>query len=213
MESHTLTFIELDEQIEAMPLHPSYGDSASRGERWGNGVAIVSGLLGLILGKVLPASDITLALLITLLVIELVALLVAAKTGLGGLNLRPSSERRELATVLDFDLPHDQALIAWLKHFPRERLEVMSAFATYRLDRFRGKLPLLTGGIEKFGVLPLAAALFIQFRTLQWPLPHSWLEVLLFGALIWMYWMSLLQIGARYRLELYDALLKRALSA
>lgn len=213
MESHTLTFAALDEQIEALPQHPSYGGSSSARARWGNGIAMTSGLLGVILGKTLPDGHVVLALVTGLFIVEIAAFLVAATANLSGLNLRPSSERREFADVLDFDLRHHLELVAWLKRFPRERLEQMSAFAHHRLERFRSKLPLLTGGIDKLGFLPIVAALFIQFRDIQWPLRHGWPEVLLFGALMWMYWMSLLQVGSRIRLELYDALLEKALAS
>ena len=213
MESHTLTFAALDEQIEALPQHPSYGGSSSARARWGNGIAMTSGLLGVILGKTLPDGHVVLALVTGLFIVEIAAFLVAATANLSGLNLRPSSERREFADVLDFDLRHHLELVAWLKRFPRERLEQMSAFAHHRLERFRSKLPLLTGGIDKLGFLPIVAALFIQFRDIQWPLRHGWPEVLVFGALMWMYWMSLLQVGSRIRLELYDALLEKALAS
>lgn len=213
MESPTLTFAALDEQIEALPQHPSYGGSSSARARWGSGIAMTAGLLGVILGKTLPNSHIVLALVTGLFVVEIAAFLVAGTANLSGINLRPSSERREFAEVLDFDLPLHLELVAWLKHFPRERLEQMSAFASHRLERFRSKLPLLTGSIDKLGFLPIVAALLIQFRDMQWPPHHGWPEVMLVAALMGMYWLSLLQVGSRIRLELYDALLRKALAS
>jgi hypothetical protein len=212
MESHILTFAELDQRIETLPEHSSYGGPASRRATWGNGIGIATGLLGVILGKTLAPSHLVLVVVTVLFAVEVIAFLVAGNANLSGLNLRPSSERREFAEVLDFDLPHHLELIAWLKRFPRERLELMSTFAGHRLDRFRNKLPLLTGGIDTLGLLPIATALFIQFRTMQWPPHTSWSEIVLIGALMLMYWLSLLQLGLRFRLELYDALLRKALA-
>jgi len=48
---------------------------------------------------------------------------------------------------------------------------------------------------------------------MHWPPQPSWSEVILFGALMFAYWLTLLQVGARLRLELYDVLLKKALTA
>ena len=212
MESHTLTFAELDQRIETLPNHPSYGDSSSRRAMWGNGIAIAAGLLGMILGKTFAPSHGLLVVVTVLFAVEIIALLVGGIAHLSGLNLRPSSERREFAETLDFDLPNHLELMAWLKQFPRERLELMSGFASHRLDRFRSKLPLLTGGIDKLGFLPIATALFIQFRTMQWPLHASWPDIMLIGALMLTYWLGMLQLGIRFRLELYDALLRKALA-
>lgn len=212
MESPTLTFTALDQRIEALPQHPSYGGSPSTRARWGNGIAMTAGLLALILGKTLPSSPALLAVVSGLFIVEVAAFVIAGTANLSGINLRPSGERREFADVLDFDLPHHLELVTWLRSFPREYVARMSSFASHRLDRFRSKLPLLTGGVDKLGVLPIAAALFIQFRDMQWPPRLGWPEVLLVGALMWMYWMSLLQVGSRIRLELYDALLKQALT-
>jgi hypothetical protein len=109
-------------------------------------------------------------------------------------------------------MPHHLALIDWIRGFPRERLEAMSTFATHRLERFRSKLPLLTGSLEKLGFLPLATALFLQFKDMRWPVHLNWGEIVLIGALMLVYWLSMLQLGLRFRLELYDVLLKKALA-
>ena len=212
MESQPLSFGALEQRIEHLPEHPAYRVSPSRRARWGNGIGMVAGLLGLILGKALPTSRTTLIATAVLLVVELVAFGVAWTAELPTLNLRPSRERREYAEMLDHDMPHHVELVAWLRNFPRERREAMSAFAAHRLDRFRSKLPLWTGGMEKLGFLPLATALFVQFRDMQWPLRPNWPEIALVGALMLLYWVTLLQLSLRFRLELYDALLRKALT-
>jgi hypothetical protein len=173
---------------------------------------MVTGLLGVVIGKTFPTSLTTLMAAIVLVVIEIAAFAVAWTADLPALNLRPSKDRQEYAEALDYDLPHHLELIAWLNDFPRERLEVMSAFATHRLDRFRSKLPLLTGPMEKLGFLPLATALFLQFRGMVVPSHVDWTEIILIGALMLVYWLTMLQLGLRFRLELYDALLKMALT-
>jgi hypothetical protein len=212
MASEQLTFGALEKRIEEIPLAPAYRVSPNRRTRWGNGIGMVAGLTGVVIGKTLPASLPALVAVIVLVVIELVAFAVAWTADFPALNLRPSKERQEYAEALDHDLPHHLGLIAWLKAFPRERLEVMSAFAAHRLDRFQSKLPLLTGNMEKLGFLPLVAALFLQFRSMVAHAHADWAEIILIGALMLLYWLTMLQLGLRFRLELYDTLLKMALT-
>ena len=213
MESQQLTFGALEQRIEEIPEHPSYSMAPSRRFLWGNGIGMLAGLSALILYKVLPAGLTALIVAIVLLVVEIVAFLVAWTAEAASFNLRPSAERQEYAETLDHDMPHHLELIDWIKGFPRDRLEAMSAFATHRLDRFCSKLPLLTGSLEKLGFLPLATALFLQFKDMRWPVHLDWAEIILIGALMLVYWLSMLQLGLRFRLELYDTLLKRALAS
>jgi len=212
MESSALTFAALNEKIEALPLHPSFQISPSRKAKWGIALAAIAGALALILGKVLPPKSWVLALLIVLLMIEIVGLVLVAIAEIPGMKLTPTAERREFAEILDFDMPHYDGLIAWLCTVPCERLEAMSAFASHRTLRMQSKLPLLTGNLDKLGALPVFAALIIQFKDMQWPPQLSWSEIILFGALMFVYWLTMLQVGARLRLELYDVLLKKALT-
>jgi hypothetical protein len=51
----------------------------------------------------------------------------------------------------------------------------------------------------------------LQFKDLNWPANASWPQIFLIGALMFVYWLSMLQAGVRLRLELYDMLLKSAL--
>ena len=212
MESSTLTFAMLDKRIEGLPLHPSRQFTPSRRAGWGSSIGFASALLALIIGKTLPNSRWALAAVAVLLVIELSGFFVAFTAQQPGFNLKPSSERRESAEVLDFDMPHHDDLIGWLRRFPRERLQAMSDFTAFRVERLRSTLPLLTGGLDKLAILPILVALVIQFKDMHWPPQVSWPEVYLFAVLMGIYWLSLLQVGVRFRLELYDMLLKKALA-
>jgi hypothetical protein len=44
------------------------------------------------------------------------------------------------------------------------------------------------------------------------PAHVDWAEIILIGALMLIYWLSMLQLGLRFRLELYETLLKIALT-
>lgn len=213
MEASTLTFVSLDERIEALPEHPSYSIRPDRRARIGYATIAVAGTLALVLGK-LHATNLWLALTImALVVIEFGGLVLVVASQLPSLKLTLSNQRREYAETLDFDMPHHQGVVAWLRSFPRERLEAMRDFASHRIDRFRSKLPLLTGGIDKLGALPILAALVIQFKDMHWPPHPSWMQIILFGGLMLFYWLCMLLLGQRFRLELYDLLLKKALEA
>lgn len=73
------------------------------------------------------------------------------------------------------------------------------------------KLPMLTGNIEKLGALPVVIALCLQFKDTHWPPHPSWLQIGLISALVFGYWLSVLQIGIRLRLQLYEMSLSKAL--
>jgi hypothetical protein len=75
----------------------------------------------------------------------------------------------------------------------------------------RSKLPLLTGSLEKLGILPLAAGVFLQLKDLPRPMQMQWPQILLIAFLMLCYWAGVLQLSLRFRLELYDTLLKQAL--
>lgn len=211
MKVSTLTFASLDERIEALPEHPSYQIMPTRRVRWGNALVAASGISALLLGKLSPPAPWVAFVMLALVVVEIGALVVVVTAQLPSFKLTFVHQRREYAETLDFDMPHHDDLISWLRLFPQERLGAMSSFASHRLERFRNKLPLMTGGIEKLGALPLLAALVVQFKDMQWPPHPSWTQIVLFAGLLFFYWLCMLLLSQRFRLELYDALLRKAL--
>jgi len=213
METTALTFRLLDERIEALLEHPSEQSSLNRRAKWGIALIAIAGTLSLAFGKLLPPRLWAAVLQSILLILEIAGMvLVTSATLPGWKTLTFAQQRREFAEVLDFDLPHHESLFAWLHSFPRERVEAMSEFATYRLGRYRSKMPVLAGSIEKLGALPLLAAIVIQFKDASWPPQPSLWQILLFALLTFFYWLCLLAVSQRLRLELYDMLLKRTLA-
>jgi hypothetical protein len=179
----------------------------------GLALIVVSGLLMLLLGKMLPPRPWVVAVLTALLLVEIAGLILSTPATLSNiLTMTPGRQRREVATEMDFDMLHYQDLVAWLRSFPRDRLQAMSDYAAHRLDRYRGKMPAFTGSIDKLGALPVLAAIAIQFKDASWPPQISWWQIALFGLLASSYWMSVLLINLRFRVELYNALLKKALA-
>lgn len=211
MEATALTFVSLDERIEALPEHPSYRIMPTRRVRWGNALVAASGILALLLGKLASHEPWVAFVMLALLAIEIGGLIVVIIAQLPSLKPTFANQRREYAETLDFDMTNHDSLISWLCSFPRERLESMNSFAAHRVERFRSKLPLMTGGIERFGALPVLAALVVQFKNMRWPPHPSWMQIILFAGLMVFYWLCMLMLSQRFRLELYDALLRKAL--
>lgn len=211
MDSATLTFSALNERIDALPDHESLAIAPTRRQKWGFVLGFAAGFLGLIVGKLLPSSMVTIFFTAAMLVIEIVALAIAL------IPRRPwripsfVSERREYAEQMDFDQHHYDKLIAWLSTFPKPRLQAMADYASQRHERLTDKYPLMSGALDKLGALPVVAALYLQFKDLHWPLRLSWLEIMLGAALVGLYWGSLLLASVRFRAQLFATLLAKAL--
>jgi len=212
METSALTFALLNEHVETLPEHPSDRITLNRREKWGIALFALAGTLGLALAKLLPPEPSTVVLVSVLLFVEIIGMVLVISAGFSNLKLTFAHQRREFAEVLDFDMPHHENLIAWLRSFPPERLQAMSDFSGFRVERYRSKMPILTGGMEKLGLLPILAALVVQFKDTYWPPHPSLWQIVLFALLPFFYWLCMLAVTQRVRLELYDMLLKKALA-
>lgn len=213
MDSATLTFATLNARIDALPDHESLSVAPSKRQRWGYIIGFGSGFVGLLAAKLFPSSAVALVFTSAMLLVEISALFVAiAPRGPWRQWRLPgfSSERREFAEQLDFDLRHYEQLITWLRSFPKERLVAMAQYASQRHERLKDKHPLLSGGLEKLGALPVAAVLYLQFKDLHWPPHPTWPEFFLSMAIMGLYWGSLLLVGIRFRTQLFASLLTQA---
>jgi hypothetical protein len=165
----------------------------------------------MISAKLLPSSVPMLIFISALVVIEIVALAIATFLNRPWKINGIGAERREYAEQLDFDMPHHVELVVGLRKFPNAQLSAMADYAAHRHERLRDKLPLMTGSFEKLGILPVAVALYLQFKDMHWPPQPSWMEIILGFMLVYGYWTSLLLVGLRFRMQLYEILLRQAL--
>jgi hypothetical protein len=212
MESPKLTFAALDAKIEALPESPSNTTAFPKKARWGISAAAVGALFALLCVKVLPSNAMyTLVLAYTGVAVEIAGVVIMAISQIPKKWPTFASERRDFAEQLDFDLPHHLALVEWLRTFPLDQRETLSEFISYRHDRMKEKLPMLTGSVEKLGALPIVIALYLQFKNMHWPPHPSWVEIFLIIVLVLGYWLSVMQISVRLRLQLYETLLSKAL--
>ncbi|WP_458071876.1 hypothetical protein [Rhodanobacter sp. BL-MT-08] len=213
MEPTKLTFEALDAKIEAVPQSTSAKAAFPKKAKWGYSAAAVGALFSFLCVELLPSNAIYTVVLASIgLVVEIVGVIVSGISQMPKTWPTFASERRDFAKQLDFDLPHHLALVEWLRTFPLDQREALSEFVSYRHDRMQEKLPMLTGSIEKIGALPIVIALYLQFKDMQWPPHPSWVEVLLIFALVFGYWLSVMQISVRLRLQLYDKLLSKSLT-
>jgi hypothetical protein len=213
MESPRLTFAALDARIEALPESPKDKAIFPKKAKWGFAAAAVGALFGLLCVKLLPGNAIYTAVLAYIgLAIEIIGAVVAAISQIPKRWPTFANERRDSAEELDFDMPYHLALVEWLRSFPLDQRQTLSEFVSYRHERMKEKLPMLTGGIEKLGALPIVIALYLQFKDMHWPPHPSWVEIVLIFVLVLGYWLSVLQISVRLRLQLYEMLLRKALA-
>jgi hypothetical protein len=212
-ESPKLTLAALNARIDALPDFPKAPTILPMKAKWGFAAATAGALLALLSVKLLPNNATYTAILGLLgVAVEIVGIAVAALSEMPRKWPTFAREQREFAEQLNFDLPHHLALVDWLRSFPRDQCEKLSEFITYRHARMKEKLPMLTGSIEKLGALPIIIALCLQFKDMHWPPHPSWLEVFMIFVLVFGYWLSMLQISVRLRLQLYEILLSKALT-
>ncbi|SHL63299.1 hypothetical protein [Rhodanobacter sp. OK091] len=213
MESPKLTFAALDARIEALPESPSDTAVFPKKAKWGLVAAAAGALFGLLSVKLLPSNAMyTLVLAYAGLAVEIAGAAIMAISQIPKKWPTFANERRDFAKQLDFDLPHHLALVEWLQTFPLDQRERLSEFVSYRHERMKERLPMLTGSIEKLGALPIVIALYLQFKDMHWPPHPSWVEIFLIFVLALGYWLSVMQISIRLRLQLYETLLSKALT-
>lgn len=213
LQSPQLTFAVLNARIDALPKFPEDSTILPKKAKWGFVAAIAGALFALFSIKLLPNNATYTAILGSMgVVVEIAGVVVAALSQVPKQWPTFANERREFAAELDFDLPNHLELVDWLRTFPLDQREKLNEFISYRHARMKEKLPMLTGNIEKLGALPVVIALYLQFKDMHWPPHPSWLEIGLIFVLVLGYWLSMLQISVRLRLQLYEMLLSKALT-
>jgi hypothetical protein len=211
-ESPKLTFAALNARIDALPEFPEDSPVFPKKTKQGFAFATAGALFSLLCVKLLPSTIYTAILGSLGMAVELVGVVVAILPMVPRKWPTFAHERHSFAEQLDFDLPHHMALVDWLRTFPFEQRKVLGEFVVYRHARMKERLPMLTGSIEKLGLLPIIIALYLQFKDMRWPPHPSWVEIFLIFTLVLGYWLSVLQISVRLRLQLYETLIGKTLT-
>lgn len=213
MDEPILTFALLNARLDERSVHPSLKVEVPTKRIVFIGGGFLAALGGTLASQFIPLHEAPrLVIAASSLVLELLGFVVGAFWRLPKLP-RPARERQEFADQLDFEMANDQDVICWLSRFPKARLAAMRDYAGYRADLFRRRLPIMTGGLEKMGILPLAAALFVQLKNFSWP-PHlSTIQWILSAGLVGLYIGGLLQLSVLFRSESYARFLSVALES
>lgn len=119
--------------------------------------------------------------------------------------------RRSLISQFDHDVAQFRGLAAWLSGYPGEVLESNLRYARMGQERLQSRLGMLTGGIDRLGILPVLVSLLVLLRNWQdlLDLP-AWLAILgLLAPFLWLIAWLAAEFGRR--LQLYAFLLDEAL--
>lgn len=72
--------------------------------------------------------------------------------------------RRDLAESLDTDFALQEVFVSELRRFPAEHRARMHRYIRDRSERILRRTRLFAGGLDRLGILPLVAAMYLQFK-------------------------------------------------
>jgi hypothetical protein len=149
-------------------------------------------------------------------VLQWVIVFAVLATGARRLWRRYRAAHVQLAASLDADLHLHRALIAWLREFDANSLRELRGYVAMRRRILKSRLGLVIGGFDKFGLLPMVVAIYLQFKDVSVHhlerLPDvSLAGVLLLALAATLYGVSWWHVRLGSRLEVYEILLGDAL--
>lgn len=211
----TLSFTELDRRLRALPDGPSAILNTPPLYRIANiigGIAALVSLIPFVLVRFMPPSEWMITWAQLSFSVFLLALLPGIVRSYGVLGWTLWTWRADQVSQLDHDLPQFRTILTWLSEHPATALQEHQRMARIALSRLSAKIGLLTGGLERLGVLPVlvSACLFLRNWDELMDMPH-WQLVIGFG-LILLYFVTMIANLMRIRLQLYESLLTEALA-
>lgn len=215
MRHDSLTYAEMDRRIEALPEGPVAAMRRPPWMMWLDRLGYVGMILGLapaLIVQFLQPAAWMLFVAVVGLVLTVVGFLPVLVRDLLVLFRSMGRARKEFIRQWDHDFIAFESLLAWLTAFPRDALEHRLRFAQAAQTRIAAKMGLIYGGADRLGVVPLIAAMYVQFDALSttgFDIP-LWKIFIGFFALIVS--AAAFQVSrVRLRLELHTALLAEAL--
>jgi len=160
----TLSFTSLDRLINELgALTRATDPQPGRVERMAMGLGMLGAISAVLLQLLLPAPYNALAINVGL-VIELTGFAV----GLGLMVRREWGSfrhaRRSMAASLDSDYAHYDNCVEQLRRFPITLRNRLQRYVHARSTRILSRTRLFTGGFERFAIVPLLLALYLQFK-------------------------------------------------
>lgn len=119
--------------------------------------------------------------------------------------------REDQVNQLDHDHPHFHEIVVWLSGFPIEALAERRRTAQLAQRQLTAKLGLLAGGVDRLGILPVLAAVYLFLRNWKDLLGMPGWQMMLGLFLVLLYMIITAATLMRIRLQLYDTLLSDAL--
>ena len=174
-------------------------------------VAFLSAAVG-ILASYVFTGRIALAVALIALCFELVSIGVLVFNTIREDLPETIDAKRRYALTLEADYGRYRELLDWVRKCPAEKLGARYQYLQTRRKTFDRRLGMVTGGVERLGVFPIAVALYFQFKDVQWWPPVFDLKNALLGFVVAViYAMCLWLVGLRLRLDMYVLVLGDAL--
>jgi hypothetical protein len=208
------TFDEISKKVDAY-IERTSARKAGKAERWMFVIALLAAGFGMLVGQAV-GGHVGLGILKGGLFVECLAFALY----LVFLGRREWDEfahaHRSFAMDLDRDYVTYHEFVSWLGQFSDAEIGRRLRYLRDRKQMMTYRVGLFTGGLERFGVLPVLVALYLQFKDWRFGDWDAFGRVhmiggLLLWALLLAYIASWLLIRLRIRLDVYEALLAERL--
>lgn len=208
-----LSFAALDQRLRDVPDGPAGGLNTPRWLKVLHIIAFAGAVLGLapyFLAKWWEPAPWMVHTARSGLVIACAAALPGILRNCGVIGLQFWHWRKEQVRQLDHDRTYFDHMLDWLIGFPAAELAKTECVVRMHLGQLTAKVGFLAGGIERLGMLPVLASLFLFVRQWKDLLAMPTWQVILGVFLIALYVIVAVATLMRIRLQLYQALLLEA---
>lgn len=216
MDPKPLSFALLDETVSRYADETASGERTGKWERWSMMAGFAAGGVGFVLAKILAGRP-ALVLVSTALAMELIGLGVWLAFMIRREWRDLQKPHAQYARELDQSYATYRVLASALGTFPQVELQRLLRYLKARRNSLAYSTGLLSGNLERLGLLPLLAMLYVQFKgwrfgdwTSLWGSVH-----LVGGLLLWAIFLAYLVswwlVRLRLRLDVYQAFLEEAL--
>ncbi len=212
----TLSFADVDWRIE------DYLESSARRppgpvERWSFGIGLLAAGVGSLLAMLVGGPP-GLRIVQAALALECAGLWLSLCLMIKREWRMLRQAKRDFAEELDADYIKYRECVVWLCDYPDAEVARRLRYVRDRKSAMGYRLGLVTGGVERMGILPVLVALYLQFRDWEFGNWNALGQVnvvggLLLWALLLVYVASWYVIGLKGRLDAYDFLLSERLQS
>lgn len=208
-----LSFVALDQRLREMPEGPVGVLNTPPLLKVLNAIAFVGAMVGAtpyFLIKWLEPTDWMVWMARSGLIVLVAAGLPDFIRNCGVMGLRFWRWRDDQVRQLDHDREYFEYILDWLARFPATELDENERVARLSLTQLMAKIGIISGGLDKLGLLPVIVSAFLFIR--QWSNPFAmpaW-QAILSVFLVLLYFIATNANLMRIRLQLYHSLLVEA---